>query len=203
MRLQVPHASEVCIVRLRGEVLQAAVAHSRAAAASAGGTPGFLQLDDKMEWAADAEGGGGQLLRVAGEALDPERVYRVVVPYHSLNGMHRNQPLIDWANGQQSGGVPHSSLAQPLKDVVVRAACGRVWDQLLVKDFAEYDTDRSGFLDRKEIREALCNLVGNGASVPEFMVGSLFCMLSLLHLFPFAAARLVLAPRGLSQSCLQ
>ena len=167
----------MCIVRLRGEVLQAAVAHSRAAAASAGGTPGFLQLDDKMEWAANAEGGGGRLLRVAGEALDPERVYRVVVPYHSLNGMHRNQPLIDWANGQQSGGVPHSSLAQPLKDVVVRAA------RVLVKDFAEYDKERSGCLDCTQIREALCKLV-NGASVPEFMVGSLFCMLSLHFSFP-------------------
>ncbi len=169
---QVPHASEVCVVRLLGETLQAAVAHSRAAAiaaASKGGTPGFLQLDDGMEWAADAEGDGGRLLRVAGGDLDPARVYRVAVPYHSLNGMHRNQPLIDWANGQNSGGVPHSSLAQPLKDVVVRAACGRLWDQLLVNDFAEYDKDHSGYLDRDEIRTALVKLAGNGTSVPDFM----------------------------------
>jgi hypothetical protein len=83
--------------------------------------------------------------------------------------MHRNQPLIDWANGQNSGGVPHSSLAQPLKDVVVRAACGRLWDQLLVNDFAEYDKDHSGYLDRDEIRTALVKLAGNGTSVPDFM----------------------------------
>jgi hypothetical protein len=170
--VQVPHASEVCVVRLLGEILQAAVAHSRAAVPT-GGKPGFFQLDEGMEWAADSEG-CGSLLRVAGAALDPSRIYRVAVPYHSLNGMHRNQPLIDWANGQNSGGVPHSSLALPLKDVVVRAACGRVWDQLLVNDFAEYDKDHSGYLDRKEIRAALVKLAGNGASVPEFMA-SILC----------------------------
>jgi hypothetical protein len=186
----------MCIVRLRGETLQAAVVYSRAATASVGGTLGFLQLDDKMEWAADSEGGGGRLLRVAGEALDPDRVYRVVVPYHSLNGMHRNQPLIDWANGQHSGGVPHSSLAHPLKDVVVRAACGRVWDQLLVNDFAAYDKDHSGYLDRREIRDALCKLVGNGGSVPDFMVSFRFCI-------PFRQPPIIVRSRSPSNHCSQ
>jgi hypothetical protein len=187
----------VCIVRLRGEILQAAVAHSRAAAiaaASAGGTPGFLQLDDKMEWAAEAEGGGGQLLQVAGEALDPARVYRVVVPYHSLNGMHRNQPLIDWANGRNSGGMPHSSLAQPLKDVVVRAACGGGLMGQSPVNFAPNYTDRSGNLDCREIRDALGKLIGNCACVPDFMASSRFRIISPPSSSPLARGDRTLLP---------
>ena len=158
------------MVRLPGAVLEAAVAHSRAAAAAApsAGSPGFLQLDDAAEYDAAA----CTLVRVAGEPLEPGRTYRVALPYHSLNGMNRNQPLIDWAN-REPGAVPHSSLAQPLKDVVVRAACGRVWEQLLRRDFAAYDADRSGFLDREEIRRALADLAGGGAAVPDFMARAL------------------------------
>jgi hypothetical protein len=128
---------QVCAVRLPGAVLAAAVAFSRTRAPSpsatanggggggAGGWAGFLQLDDGCEWDPASGDGGGALARVAGEPLDAGRGYWVALPLHALNGVGRNQPLIDWANARPAAAAAaDEAVAEPLLAAVLAGAGG-------------------------------------------------------------------------------
>ena len=63
---------------------------------------GFLQIDSDMKWDDEAK----ELIEIDGHPIDPNKVYNIGVLYLSLNGMNRNQPLIDWANGH-AAKIPH------------------------------------------------------------------------------------------------
>ena len=169
LRRLVPHDAAVCVVRLPGAVLTAAVAHSRAQAPRP--WLGFLQLDDAAEYDVAA----GRLTRVGGAPLEADREYRVAVLFHSLNGANRNQPLIDWANAH---GAPHFSATLPLKYILVRAAREQVLGRPSESSGAAGDSEAGArdTVDREQVKDRLRRLVGDAAEVPDLMAGNLMSL---------------------------
>eukprot|EP00961_Rhodomonas_salina_P113170 1522658-Rhodomonas_salina.1 len=167
LKKEVPFGSEVAVVGLPGAVLAAAVKASRSKASlqPPQDHAGYMQVCDSVEWDEAAQ----EVVRVGGAALEGERVYRVGVLAVALNGMNRNQPLIDWANSPGQA-LPNEEECYGAKEVVVRECSGALLAQ--VSDLARFDADGSGYLDAAEIKLALQHIVG-GQEVPEAMVENL------------------------------
>ena len=125
---------------------------------------GFLQIDDEMEFDEQQR----QLVKIAGEPIDMNREYKIGLLALSLNGMNRNQPLIDWANAHQSKMPKHEDMFAA-KDLLVRTCSELLLSQM---DISRFDKDSSGYLDAKEIQEAIGEILG-GQEVPPQIVENL------------------------------
>jgi hypothetical protein len=67
-----------------------------------------------------------ELVTINGQPLDVEKEYHIGLLALSLNGMNRNQPLIDWANENQSKMPRHDDLFM-VNRVLCLWSVNRVW----------------------------------------------------------------------------
>uniref|UniRef100_A0A7S0W998 EF-hand domain-containing protein n=1 Tax=Hemiselmis tepida TaxID=464990 RepID=A0A7S0W998_9CRYP len=183
LKKEVPFDSEVCVVPIRGSVVAEAVRQSRGLAAldPPQDHGGYLQADRGIVWDEETR----QVTHIAGAPVDLDKEYRVAVLAVTLNGMNRNQPLIDWAN-DNGDKIPPEEMHRPAKEVIVSYSSALIWAYLGEHEQAErgknglshmpsfdhLDKDQSGVIDFDEIKEAVQKLLGgeNGVKVPEFVV---------------------------------
>mmetsp|Transcript_56365 Transcript_56365/g.132030 ORF Transcript_56365/g.132030 Transcript_56365/m.132030 type:complete len:227 (+) Transcript_56365:3-683(+) len=160
LKKEVPFSSEVVVVSLPGALLSAAVAFSRQRAYydPPEDWGGFLQLDDGFEWDSAARA----VTKINGAALEGERVYRVGVLQLSLNGMNRNQPLIDWADANPTL-IPDEDMGRQAKELIVACCATRVWAQL--PSFHLLDADQDGVISVEEVQQAMQKAVGSAKQV--------------------------------------
>jgi hypothetical protein len=143
LEAEVPFANELVVVPMPGFVLANAIASSRATPESGG----FLQVDDRT-----IVDPGGRLVRVAGEALDPSRSYRVALVRDICFGLDHVQPLIDYARAHPEVFPPPGESRTPL-EVLVRSFAATLLAQL--GTFAELDTNHDGRVSRDEVAAAV------------------------------------------------
>lgn len=100
--MQVMRAPQV-VVSIEGKVVCDAIKASRERAYKSPPEDwgGYMQLDDGFMWDAETN----NVTHINNTPVDPNQLYSIGVLALSLNGMNRNQPLIDWAN-KNSQSIP-------------------------------------------------------------------------------------------------
>jgi len=82
----------------------------------------------------------------------------------SLNGMNRNQPLIEWAN-EHHDEIPLEEAARPAKDLIVEACNKNIWLQM--GTFEDIDEDGDGVIDVRDVQNALSRVQGRHVSATD------------------------------------
>jgi len=173
LKKEIKFETELTVVPLRGDVLQAVVAASRAA--SRLDPPqewgGYYQLDGGMKWDDDV----GVLTHVGGEAVDKERVYTVCLLFDSVMGVFRNQPLINWANDhfKQFPLEKTRETVRRCKDTILIYAMAHNMSNDVISTMMKNGLDGAEFVQREEVAMLLAKSMGSasdGAAVPEFLI---------------------------------
>jgi 2',3'-cyclic-nucleotide 2'-phosphodiesterase (5'-nucleotidase family) len=123
----------MAIVPIPGSVLADAIYVSRTQ--PEGQKPGFLHADDGAEVTEEHK-----LVKVNGEAFDPEKVYTVAVLVHLLTGMDNIKPLVDYFASRPTQ-IPDHEICKPSKEVVLEVCMKDAWRRLLGRDQWDYDQD--------------------------------------------------------------
>eukprot|EP00283_Hemiselmis_rufescens_P012654 CAMPEP_0173454728 /NCGR_PEP_ID=MMETSP1357-20121228/52960_1 /TAXON_ID=77926 /ORGANISM="Hemiselmis rufescens, Strain PCC563" /LENGTH=299 /DNA_ID=CAMNT_0014421791 /DNA_START=43 /DNA_END=939 /DNA_ORIENTATION=+ len=182
LKKEVPFDSEVCVVPIKGSIIAEAVKQSRSFALldPPQDHGGYLQTDSGITWNEETQ----EITHIGGAPIDGDKEYKTAVLAVTLNGMNRNQPLIDWAN-DNSSRIPPEEMHRPAKEVIVSHSSALIWTYLgehpegkggkglaHMPSFDQLDKDQSGVIDFEEIKDAVQRLVGGdkGAKVPEFVV---------------------------------
>ena len=162
LKKEVPFDTEMVVVSLPGAVVAEAVRASRGRASKDPPEDwgGYLQLDDGFRWDAAAS----QVTHINGSPLDPAAEYQVGVILLSLNGMNRNQPLIDWANAN-ADRIPPAEAARHAKDLVVECCSMEVVRRL--GEFQDLDADGDGQLSLGEVKAAMSKFLKREVSEME------------------------------------
>jgi 2',3'-cyclic-nucleotide 2'-phosphodiesterase (5'-nucleotidase family) len=150
LKKEVPFDSEMVVVSIPGSVICDAIKASRERAYKEPPEDwgGYMQLDDGFKWDKDTN----TVTHINHMPVEAEKLYSIGVLALSLNGMNRNQPLIDWANANPKS-VPDEDAVRHAKDVVVYACSKKVWEQL--GSFADLDADGDGTLNVSEVKMAM------------------------------------------------
>jgi hypothetical protein len=151
---EVPFDNEVVVVPLPGGVLKNAIAASRAHAPAESG--GFLQLDDGLFVKNERD-----LVAVGGRPLDEARDYRVALVRDLFDGMDHNEPLVRFAKENPSR-IPPKASGRGVKVLLVEAFSRALWERF--GTFEAIDEDHDGFVDAKEIADALTRVTSEPAS---------------------------------------
>ncbi len=133
LETELPFANEVVVVSMPGAALRDAVQSSRAKAPAA--APGFLQVDDGL-----AVDDGGRVTAVRGEALEPERDYRVATVRVLFDGMDNIEALVRFGR-EHPDRVPPRDSGRELKLVVLEAFARTLWRRLGPFDAIDLDGD--------------------------------------------------------------
>jgi 2',3'-cyclic-nucleotide 2'-phosphodiesterase (5'-nucleotidase family) len=151
---EVPFDNEMVVVSLPGRVLREAIAASRAHAPAESG--GFFQVDDGMVVANERE-----LVTVDRRPLDEAREYRVALVRDLFEGMDHNEPLVRFAK-ENPARVPPPGSGRGVKLLLVEAFSRALWERFGA--FEAIDEDHDGFVDAKEIADALARVTSEPAS---------------------------------------
>ena len=164
LKKEIPFDTEMVVVSLPGHVIVAAVQASRARAAKIPPEDwgGYFQLDDGFRWNV-AE---GTLTHIDHSPIEHSREYQVGVILLSLNGMNRNQPLIDWAN-ENAEKIPPEEAARHAKDLIVECCSMEIIGRL--GEFQELDIDGDGLLSISEIKTAMSKFLKRDVSEMEVL----------------------------------
>jgi 2',3'-cyclic-nucleotide 2'-phosphodiesterase (5'-nucleotidase family) len=149
VKAELPFDNEVVVVRMPGRVLAAGVAASRANAPAESG--GFLQVDDRTE----VDETSHRLLRVDGEPLDPQRIYRVATVRDLLGGMDHIEPFARW-HAEDPSAVPPSGSGREVKLVLVESFAVALWRTL--GGFDMVDANHDGQVTEDEIAAAIARV---------------------------------------------
>ena len=165
-----PQETPICIVSLPGQVLQQAVAFSRAAVRMDPPQEwdGFYQLSDGLVWDESA----GVLTQVAGEAVDKSRVYSIGLLYNSIMGVYRNQPLIDWVNCN-ADCLPRMEDARWIKDLLLMDAMAQTSTD---DPFQWRGLDGAEFVGRAEVEAVLQRAMGGKEGIPAFLIDNVMAV---------------------------
>jgi len=144
LEAEIPWESDFVTVLMRGDVIAEAVRYSRSRLPELFG--GFLQTDDSLATHPDDL---SRVVRVAGEALDKDRLYRVAVMRCSLAGMNSNPVFEEWRKRNE---LPHEDVGRPAKVQLLRHFVRLTWKSL--PGFNSMDTKKEGVLDAEEVRRA-------------------------------------------------
>jgi hypothetical protein len=150
LKKEIPFDTEMVVVSLPGSVVAEAVRASRARAFldPPEDWGGYMQLDEGFRWDAATN----TVTHIDGAPIEADREYHVAVLLLSLNGMNRNQPLIDWANAN-ADKIPLEEAARKAKDVIVDRCSKEIIARL--GDFHDIDMDGDGLLSMHEIMAAM------------------------------------------------
>ena len=156
LKQELPFPTKMILLPMPGDVLQAAVAASRAGPQDVA-RRGFLQLDDLVTvdeplGAASTEPSQHRLVEVGGRPFDPAASYTVAVPRNLLKGAFDIAPLKAFAEAHPEL-VPAEDNYLEANVLVVMEGGRRMWRGL--GNFDDMDLDGDGELDREEIIEAL------------------------------------------------
>jgi 2',3'-cyclic-nucleotide 2'-phosphodiesterase (5'-nucleotidase family) len=155
LKAELPFDNEVVVQPLPGRIVRDAVAASRARAPEESG--GFLQVDDR----ALVDEPGHTLVRLAGEPLDPDRLYRVAIVRDMLFGLDRNEPLIDFAR-DHAERIVHAGCGREAKMVLVEAFAMSLWETL--GGFDAVDANHDGVVTEPEVEAAVARTTHAAAS---------------------------------------
>jgi len=169
LKKEIPFDTEVAVVPLTGEVVQAAIAWSRRLSLQDPPleTGGYLQTDDGITWDRETN----TVTHIGKEPIDLARTYRMGVVYLSLNGMNRNQPLIDWSNANPDL-VPPMEVPRPAKNIIIEHYARGTWSQLSkLATFDDLDVNQDGMLTAEEVKVGASRILGQ--EVPDMVVEDL------------------------------
>ena len=148
---EVPFENELCVARIPGAVLAAAIAVSRSIAPAEAGR--FLQVDSGM--VVDEE---HRLRRIAGGPLDPERLYRIALVRDLLFGMDGIVPFVSY--GQTAGRrIPAAGSGRGVKLVLVEELSRALYGTL--GGFDVVDADKDGTLTAEELSASAGRATGS------------------------------------------
>ena len=152
--LELPYPSKMGHIQMCGEEIAEAVRFSRNHLPALFG--GFLQFDDGLETdAADQK----VVTHVAGEPLEPKRLYNVGLMLNSLNGMNNNPAFEAWRRNTAKNVVPPDDVGIPAKVLLIRHFALASWRDM--PDFSTMDTNQDGCLSSEEIYAAYKNAYPN------------------------------------------
>lgn len=146
---EVPFENEMVVVAMPGRVLSDAIAFSRAR----GESGGFLQVDDGIVFE------GGVVRSIRGDALDPDRAYRVGVVRNLLDGMDHIEPLVSWA---RTAALPAIGTGRGVKMLLIEAFSKALLAELGGR--SALDSDHDGSVEPSEIATALAAVTREPAS---------------------------------------
>ncbi|HNN94978.1 MAG TPA: 5'-nucleotidase C-terminal domain-containing protein [Pseudomonadota bacterium] len=155
LKAEVPFDNEVVVVQIPGRVLAEAIRSTRSR--SPGGSGAYLHVDDRMTVREPEH----ELVQVAGEPLDLDRLYRIALVRNLLTGMDRIEPLIEYAQAHPER-LPGEGSGREVKVVLVDSFSKDLFAQL--GHFEQLDTDRDGTLSKTELAAALSQLTSAPAS---------------------------------------
>lgn len=155
LKAELPFDNEIAVVTLPGRVVAEAVRSSRSQAPLESG--GFLQVDDRMKVTQP----GDVLTEIAGEPLDPERIYHIAIMRNLMTGMDHIEPLVQYTR-QVPSCLPAEGSGREIKVVLVDAFSRELWRQL--GSFESVDTDRDGRISGTEIAAAVARVTAAPAS---------------------------------------
>lgn len=154
-----------------GSVLEATIAHSRAA--SRQDTPiargGYLHTCNHIEFNDENQ----CIESMSGEAFDPKKSYLTALPTCFFSGIDHHQPLLEWAADQNLEISDESGI--PAKMVLVQFLATLIWLEL--GSFDELDRDQKGVLHRDDIKARFVKVYG--LEVADMAVDSIFSVADL------------------------
>jgi 2',3'-cyclic-nucleotide 2'-phosphodiesterase (5'-nucleotidase family) len=146
IKAEVPFDNEIVVVSLKGRVVSEAVSASRASAPDESG--GFLQVDDRMKVSSES----GDLIEIAGHAIDLDSDYRIALIRDLLSGMDHEEPLVRYAHAHPER-LPPAGSGRDVKLVLVDAFAKALWSKL--GGFDAIDTNRDGVVSEVELGNAI------------------------------------------------
>lgn len=155
LKSELPFDNEVVVVDLLGSALEEAVVFSRAEAPVESG--GYLQVDDALRVSDNQK----QILSVAGQPFDRDRIYKIAIMRNLMIGMDHIDPLVAYAEKYPSRLPPEGS-GRDIKMVLVDAFSVSLWQQL--GQFSGIDSDGDGRVSSGELSQAVSRLTSQPAS---------------------------------------
>jgi 2',3'-cyclic-nucleotide 2'-phosphodiesterase (5'-nucleotidase family) len=154
LEAEVPFDNEMVVASLPAGVLREAIGASRVRAPAESG--GFLQVDDGVTLANDRE-----LTAIGGRPVTVEQEVRVALVRELFGGMDHNEPLVRWAK-ENPARIPPAGSGRDVKLLLVEAFARALWEKF--GTFDAIDEDHDGFIDAKEIADALARATSEPAS---------------------------------------
>jgi Ca2+-binding EF-hand superfamily protein len=152
LKSEVPFISSIVVINLPGSVIADALQFSRQPALSIPPVEkgGYLQCDDEITW----DRGTNAVLAIAGEPMNPEKIYSVAIAQQLLDGLDSNLPLLEYKATHSELNV-HADAGMGLKEIIVAHFAKVLWaDMIRSLNFSALDTDGNGFISREELLEA-------------------------------------------------
>eukprot|EP00928_Gymnodinium_smaydae_P035247 TRINITY_DN24830_c0_g1_i1.p1 TRINITY_DN24830_c0_g1~~TRINITY_DN24830_c0_g1_i1.p1 ORF type:complete len:663 (-),score=124.73 TRINITY_DN24830_c0_g1_i1:276-2264(-) len=146
LKAELPFKNDTVAVRIPGAVLSEAVRFSRLKAAEKP-YAFFLHCDNGCVVDASTH----ELVQVAGEPLNAERLYVVSLGIDLGVGAGVNEPLMRWAKANAQS-IPDKDLARPARELLELYFVRQLWKKLPA--FDAIDTGGEGYLTCEEIERA-------------------------------------------------
>jgi 5'-nucleotidase len=167
LKAEIPFLVGITAVKIPGKLLQDIINDSRSNArenppVTSGGyitTCDLIDFDETKQ----------EVISVRGTPFDPEREYLTSFPANWFEGMDGHTPLLEWAKGTPYEHAKESS-SRPCKEVIVQAFSALLW--LDIGSFEDLDTNKDGFIEREEVREAARRVFGE--DVADIVVDNVF-----------------------------
>jgi len=151
LKKEVPFSSEIVVVSIPGQILADAIQFSRKRAYFE--VPedwgGFMQLDDGFTWDEETR----SITHVNSAPLDLNKEYNIGILVLSLQGMNKNQPLMDWCNANPKLDFVFDEAGRPAKDIIIDCCAKIILSQLGA--FHDLDLDADGQLSPEEVKTAM------------------------------------------------
>jgi len=151
LKKEIPFSSEIVVVSIPGKVLADAIQFSRKRAYF--DVPedwgGFMQLDNGFMWDEETR----SVTHVNAQPLDPNKEYNIGILVLSLQGMNKNQPLMDWCNANPKLDFVFDEAGRPAKDIIIDCCAKIILSQLGA--FHDLDLDADGQLSPEEVKTAM------------------------------------------------
>jgi len=170
LKREIPFETEMAVLSMPGSVIAEAVRFSRQYAQKADNTlhdrkgsvrpvqakSMFLQTDSGVKVSGDPLTSGA-VTHIKHVPLQPERHYRVGIPYTTLQGMDRILPIIEWVENNPSV-VPPEDCGRPAKALLVDQYSKQMWNRIFSSSYNSHVSDiqiKDGKLTKNELSLAI------------------------------------------------
>lgn len=152
LKSEMPFPTEIVTVNIPGKVLCDMITFTREFGLR---TPpvemgGYLQTDDGVEWSAETN----TVVKIAGQPVNPDRIYLTALPWITLSGLDDVRPLLDFKvkSGPHDPNVCKTEESGiPAKDVIVDFFAKMLVLQMVdPHKFDEIDLNKDGVICKEE-----------------------------------------------------
>lgn len=174
LKSEIPFDTVIVVLDLPGQVICDMISFTRGFALQKPPVEkgAYLQVCDAVEWCADTN----TVAKLAGQAFDPVRMYRVCMNVGMLEGLDNVVPLLAYqkscpANDKNIHKTAESGIGA--KDVIISHFSKVILFNLIkeVGGFAALDTDGDGAISRSEFESGLG---GSGKETTSMLIANLF-----------------------------